>query len=156
MWDHCIPYARSCRQRCLLFKALHQQGTKSATTGQLPKTSVVDPDPHHIDKLDPYPDRIRNDLQITSQNVRNMSLFEHFFKVLRLNSEAKIRIRINLKGRIRIRSRIKVTSRIRIRINMRIRNTAYDNIFKLETQNIQSTVAPSRKRLRVRLQHLSQ
>jgi hypothetical protein len=49
-----------------------------------------------------------------------------------------------------------VTSRIRIRINMRIRNTAYDNIFKLETQNIQSTVAPSRKRLRVRLQHLSQ
>ncbi len=54
-----------------------------------------------------------------------MSLFEHFFKVLSLYMEARIRNRIpiKVKGRIRIRIRIKVTSRIRIRIKvMRIRN----------------------------------
>ncbi len=40
-----------------------------------------------------------------------MSLFEHFFKVLSLYWEARIRIRVKWKGRIWIR--IKVTSRIR-------------------------------------------
>jgi hypothetical protein len=40
--------------------------------------------------------------------------FEHFFKVLSLYLEARIRIRIKVKGRIRI----KVTSWIRIRINV--------------------------------------
>jgi hypothetical protein len=34
-----------------------------------------DPRPHQCDKLD-------QNLQMTSQNVWNMSLFEHFFKVL--------------------------------------------------------------------------
>jgi hypothetical protein len=68
--------------------------------------------------------RIRNNLQITRQNVRNKSLFEHFFKVLSLYMEARIRIRIKMKGRIRIR--IKVTSRIRICINVRrIHNTGF-------------------------------
>ncbi len=57
-------------------------------------------DPHHFGNLDPHPHqikiqiririkaiswirnriRIRINLQMTSQNVRNMSLFEHFFK----------------------------------------------------------------------------
>jgi hypothetical protein len=62
---------------------------------------------------------------------RCTSLFKHFFKILSLYLEARIRIwlriRIKVKGRIRIRLRIriKVTSRIRIRIKvMRIRNTA--------------------------------
>jgi hypothetical protein len=51
-----------------------------------------------------------------------MNLFEHFLKVLRLYSEAKIRIQIRIKVKGRIRIRIIVTSRIRIRINvMRIR-----------------------------------
>jgi hypothetical protein len=49
--------------------------------------------------------RIRINLQMTSQNVWNASLCEHFFKVLSLHLEVRIRIRI----------RIKV---------MRIRNTA--------------------------------
>jgi hypothetical protein len=83
----------------------------------------MDPDPHQSDKLD-------LDLQMTSQNAWNMSLFEHFFKVLSLYLEAGIRIRIRIKekGRIRNRICIKVTSRIRIRIRiklMRIRNTAF-------------------------------
>ncbi len=39
--------------------------------------------------------RIRINLQMTSQqNVWNMSLFEHFFKVMSLYLEARIRIRI--------------------------------------------------------------
>jgi hypothetical protein len=55
-----------------------------------------------------------------------MSLFEHFFKILRLQSEARIRIRIRIKVNGRIRIRIKVTSRIRIRINvLRIGNTNF-------------------------------
>jgi hypothetical protein len=61
---------------------------------------------------------------MTSQNVWNMSLFEHFVKVLSLYLEARIRIRIKVKDRIRIR--IKETSRIRIQIRIkviRIRNT---------------------------------
>jgi hypothetical protein len=52
--------------------------------------------------------------------------------VLNLYMEARIRIRIKVKGRIRIR--IKVTSRIRIRIKiMRIRNTVIKEIgFRIE------------------------
>jgi hypothetical protein len=81
----------------------------------------VDPDPHQIERQDPDPGiRIRINLQMTSQNVWNVSLFEHFFKVLSLYSEAKIRVWIKVKGRIRIR--IKVTSGIRIKV-LRIRNT---------------------------------
>jgi hypothetical protein len=52
---------------------------------------------------------------MTSQNVWNMSLFEHCFKVLSLYLDDRIRIRIKMKGRIRIRISIKVTSRIQIR-----------------------------------------
>jgi hypothetical protein len=37
-------------------------------------------------------------LQMTSQNVWNMSLFEHFFNVLGLYLEFRIRIRIEVKG----------------------------------------------------------
>jgi hypothetical protein len=55
--------------------------------------------------------RIHIKLQMTSQNVWNMSLFEYFFKVLSLFLEA--RIRVNIKGTSRIRIRIKVTSRFR-------------------------------------------
>jgi hypothetical protein len=56
---------------------------------------------------------------MTSQNVWNMSLFEHFFKVLSLYFEVRIQIRIGIKviSRIRIQIRIKVISRIRIRIS---------------------------------------
>jgi hypothetical protein len=85
-------------------------------------TSHLDPD--QSDKLDPDPHPrdgwIRINLQMTSQNeVWNMSLFEHFFKVLSGTLEPLFGSRI----RIRIRIRIKVTSRIRIRINvMRIHN----------------------------------
>jgi hypothetical protein len=58
--------------------------------------------------------------QMTSQNVWNMSLFEHFFNVLGHYLEARIRIRIKEKGSIRsrIRVHIKVTSRIRIHIKV--------------------------------------
>ncbi len=72
--------------------------------------SVVDP--HHFGNLDPHPDphphqikirfririkviswirnwiRISNNLQMTSQNVLDISLFGHFFKGLRLYLEA--------------------------------------------------------------------
>jgi hypothetical protein len=40
--------------------------------------------------------RIRIHWQMTSQNVWNMSLFEHFFNVLSLNLEARVRIRIKV------------------------------------------------------------
>ncbi len=61
--------------------------------------------------------RIQINFQMTSQNVWNMSLFEHFFKVLSFCLKARIRIRI------------KVTSRIRIRVQvMRIRNTVYKDV----------------------------
>ncbi len=96
-------------------------------------------DPHHVSNLDPHPDqhlqqikiriqirvkviswirnRIRINLQMTSQNVWNMSLCEHYFKGLSLYLDARIWIRI--------RSRIRVKGRIRIRINvMQIHNTA--------------------------------
>jgi hypothetical protein len=82
-----------------------------------------DPDPPQSYMLDPNPDPhririkviswIRINLQMTSQNVLNMSQFEPIFKVLSLYLEAGIRIRIKMTSRIRIR--IKVTSRIRIR-----------------------------------------
>jgi hypothetical protein len=72
------------------------------------KISVVDPDPHQSDKL------VRINLQMTSQNVWNMCLFEHFFKVFIYYLDARIRIRNKVKGRIRIH--IKVKGRIRIRI----------------------------------------
>jgi hypothetical protein len=58
--------------------------------------------------------RIRINLQMTSQNVWNMSLFEHFLRGWNLHLEARIRIRIC----------IIVTSRIRIRI--RIKGTRQD------------------------------
>ncbi len=90
-----------------------------------------DPDPRQIEGKDPDPHqicwiRIRIYLQLTSKNVWNMRLFEHFFKVLSLYLETGIRIRIKEKSRIRIRIRIKVTSSIRISIKVtsriRIRN----------------------------------
>jgi hypothetical protein len=65
--------------------------------------------------------RIRNNKQMTSQNVWNMSLFKNFFKVLSLYLKARIRIRFKVKGRIMIR--INVTSRIQ----MRVRNNDHKN-----------------------------
>jgi hypothetical protein len=59
--------------------------------------------------------RIRINLQITSQNVLNMNLWEHFFKVLSIYLHASIWIRIRIHATSRIRIRIKVTSRLRIR-----------------------------------------
>ncbi len=49
---------------------------------------------------------IRINLHMTSQNVWTMSLYEHFFKVLSLYLEARIQIRIEMKGRIRIRIKV--------------------------------------------------
>jgi hypothetical protein len=73
--------------------------------------------------------RVRINLQMTSQSVWDKSLFEHFFKVLGLYLEARIRIRIRIKFEGRIRTCIKVTSRIRICIKLiRIRNTDYNNL----------------------------
>ncbi len=53
--------------------------------------------------------RIRINLQMTSKNVWNISLFEHFFKGLSLYLEARIwiRIQINIKMKSQIRIRIK-------------------------------------------------
>jgi hypothetical protein len=77
--------------------------------------------------------RIRINLQMTDQNILNMSLFEHFLKGLSLYLEARIRIRIRIRMRILIRIgiriririciriRIKVTSRIRIRIRFKVK-----------------------------------
>ncbi len=79
---------------------------------------------------------------MTSQNVWTMSLFEHFFKILSLYLEARIRIRSRIKVTRRIRNliqiliqiRIKLTSRIWIRIKvMRIRNTAAMGMYRLLT-----------------------
>ncbi len=69
--------------------------------------------PHQSLKLDPDPHRIRIYVQMTSQNVWNMSLY----------LEARIRISIKVKGQMRIRIRIKVRSRIRIRIRIDIKVT---------------------------------
>jgi hypothetical protein len=86
----------------------------------------VYPDPHHFGNLDLHlyqiknririkviswiRNRIRINLQMTSQNVLvwNMSPFKHFSKGLILYLEARIWIRI--------RTRIRIKSRIRIRI----------------------------------------
>jgi hypothetical protein len=63
----------------------------------------LDPHPHQIKKQDSDPHqsdswiRIRINFQMTSQNVRNMSLFEHFFKVLSLYLETRIWIRIRIR-----------------------------------------------------------
>jgi hypothetical protein len=89
-------------------------------------------DPHHFGNLDRIRikeiswirnwSRIRISLQITSQNVWNLSLFLHFYKGLSLYLEARIWIRI--RKRIRVISRIPI--RIRIRINVvRIHNTGF-------------------------------
>jgi hypothetical protein len=66
--------------------------------------------------------RIGISLQLTSQSVWKMSLFEHFSKVLSLYLEGYVRIRIKVKKGVRIH--IKGTSRIRRYKVMRIRNTA--------------------------------
>ncbi len=94
--------------------------------------------------------RIRINFQMTSQNVWNMNLFEHFFTGLSLYLDARIWIPIRIRIaspwkvgsgstsasnknpdpdphqiKIRIRIGIRVIGRIRIRINvMRIHNTA--------------------------------
>jgi hypothetical protein len=88
------------------------------------QTSIVDPDPHQIDKLYPDPhqiDKLYPDPHKPADDKPN------FFKVLSLYLQVRGRIRIRNKvnGTTWIRIRIKLTSRIRIRINvMRIRNTA--------------------------------
>jgi hypothetical protein len=85
-----------------------------------------DHDPHHFGNLDPHPDphqhqikiRIRINLQMTSQTVWNMNLFEHIFNgFLSLYFEAGIwiRIRIRVKSWIRIRTQIKTRIRIRFK-----------------------------------------
>jgi hypothetical protein len=74
--------------------------------------------PHHFGNPDPHPHqiklriwirikgisliRIRITLQMTSQNVWNMSLFEHFFKDLSLYLEARIRMPTTVKSQIKI------------------------------------------------------
>ncbi len=80
-----------------------------------------DPDSHQSDKLDPDPHQFAD----SRPTGRNVSLFEHFFKILGLYLEAKIRIRIKVKGRIRIRIKEKGSIQIRVLIKVwiRIRNT---------------------------------
>jgi hypothetical protein len=51
--------------------------------------------------------RIRINLQMTSQNVWNMGLFEQSSKDLSLYSEARIWIRMRIRVKSRIRIRIK-------------------------------------------------
>jgi hypothetical protein len=56
--------------------------------GSFPSARVADPDPHHFGNLDLHPDphrikiriRICINVQMTSQNVLNMSLFKCLFK----------------------------------------------------------------------------
>jgi hypothetical protein len=57
-------------------------------------------------------------VQMEIQIVRNLNLFDHYFKVLSFDLEARIwiPIRIKVKGRIRIRSNV-----------MRIRNTGSES-----------------------------
>jgi len=50
--------------------------------------------------------RIRISLQMTSQSIWNMILFEHFFKFFILYLDARIRIRIRIKVKGRIQNRI--------------------------------------------------
>ncbi len=60
--------------------------------------------------------RIRINMQITSQNVWNMSLFEHFFKGLSLYLDPEPQQESRIRTGIRIRIRIRV---------IRIPNTVY-------------------------------
>jgi hypothetical protein len=72
----------------------------------------VDPDPHHFGDLYPHSVprqlkiriririRIRINLQMTRQQVWNMSLFEHCFKGLSLYLEARIWIRIRIRVKV--------------------------------------------------------
>jgi hypothetical protein len=57
--------------------------------------------------------RIRGQFADDEPKCMEYEPVEHFFKVLNIYLEARIRIRILVKGKIRIRVRIKVTSRIR-------------------------------------------
>ncbi len=83
--------------------------------------------------------RILINFQMTSQNAWNMSLFEHFFKVLSLYLEASIRIRIKVTSKNWIRIRIKVKYRIRISIKvMWISNTNF-LYFRLVTNTVYGT-----------------
>ncbi len=52
--------------------------------------------------------RICIDLQITIQNVRNISLFEHFSKGYSLYLEARIWIWIRIRIPIRVKSRVRI------------------------------------------------
>jgi hypothetical protein len=56
------------------------------------------PDSHQSDKLDPDPDPDPHQFE-TSQNVWNMSLFEHFFKGLGLSLEARIWILLRIRNK---------------------------------------------------------
>ncbi len=69
---------------------------------------------------------------MTSQNLWNVSLFKHFFKVLSLYLETRIRIHICIKVQGRIRIRIKVKSRIRIR------NSGYNNALPVSSLHTNS------------------
>jgi hypothetical protein len=88
--------------------------------------SVVETDPHRFGNADPHPhqikiririsvririqvirwvrNRIRINLQMTSQNVWDVSLLERFFKGLSLYWEGRIWIRISIRVKSRIRS----------------------------------------------------
>jgi hypothetical protein len=70
------------------------------------ESSVVDPDPHQSDKLDPNPDPDPHQCEDhkPKYSIWNMRQFEHLFKVLSLYLEARIRIRIKVTSRIRIRN----------------------------------------------------
>ncbi len=74
--------------------------------------------------------RIGINLEMKSQNVWNMSLFEHFFKVLSLYLEGRIRIRISTKWNGRIRISIKANGRIRIRICIKVIRTRNTELTK--------------------------
>jgi hypothetical protein len=55
----------------------------------------TDPDPHQIERLDPHPhesDKLDPDPD-PNQSAQLMSLYDHFFKVLSLYVETRIRIR---------------------------------------------------------------
>ncbi len=80
---------------------------------------------------------IRINLQTTSQNLWNMSLFEHFFQVLSLYLKARTRIQIRIKVNGRTRIRVKLSSRIRIRITVtsRIRIRIRINVMQTDPQH---------------------
>ncbi len=70
-----------------------------------------------------------------------MNLFEHFFKVLSLYLEVRIRIRTEVKGRIRIRIHTKGTSRIRIRIKVTSRIRIRIRIKVIQIRNTEAVMA---------------